>query len=154
MRVVAVDLGTRRIGVAVSDAGGIMATPYCTVERSGDVGADRARLADIVAELGAGLVVVGLPLSMDGSVGPAASAALNEADALRRILDVPVESHDERLTSVTAKRSLAAAGVTGRRRGRAARRSGAVDQAAAAVLLQSWLDSRHVRQAPPDAVAR
>ena len=154
MRAVAVDLGTQRIGVAVSDAGGIVATPYCTVERSGDLGADRARLAGIVAEVGAGTVVVGLPLSMDGTVGPAAAAALEEADALRRILEVPVECHDERLTSVTAHRSLAAAGVTGRRRGRAARRSGAVDQTAAAVLLQSWLDGRRVRQAPPDAVAR
>ncbi len=117
-----------------------MATPYGVIERSGDVSADRARVADIVAEVGAGLVVVGLPLSMDGRRGPAARAALDEAEALRQVLDVPVESHDERLTSVSANRSLDAAGVTGRRR-RQAREAGAVDQAAAAVLLQSWLDS-------------
>ncbi len=140
MRVVALDLGTRRIGVAVSDAGGIMATPYSTIERSGDVSADRARVADIVSEVGAGLVLVGLPLSMDGRKGPAARAALEEAEALRQVLDVPVEPHDERLTSVSANRSLDEAGVTGRRR-RRAREAGAVDQAAAAVLLQSWLDS-------------
>ena len=118
-----------------------MATPYGVIERSRDVSADRARVADIVAEVGAGLVVVGLPLSMDGRKGPAARAALDEAEALRQVLDVPVESHDERLTSVSANRSLDAAGVTGRRR-RQAREAGAVDQAAAAVLLQSWLDSR------------
>jgi len=141
MRAVALDLGTRRIGVAVSDAGGAMATPYSVIERSGDVGADRARVAEIVSEVGAGMVVVGLPLSLDGRKGPAARAALEEAEALREVLDVPVESHDERLTSVTANRSLTEAGVTGRRRQRA-RKAGAVDQAAATVLLQSWLDTR------------
>ncbi|HEV2758417.1 MAG TPA: Holliday junction resolvase RuvX [Acidimicrobiales bacterium] len=141
MRAVALDLGTRRIGVAVSDAGGIMATPYSVIQRSGDVSADRAKVAEIVHEVGAGLVVVGLPLSLDGSEGPAARAALEEADALRQVLDVPVECHDERLTSVTANRSLTEAGVTGRKR-RRAREAGAVDQAAAAVLLQSWLDTR------------
>ena len=118
-----------------------MATPYGVIQRSGDVSADRARVAEIVSEVGAGLVVVGLPLSLAGSEGPAARAALEEADALRQVLDVPVECHDERLTSVTANRSLTEAGVTGRRR-RKARKAGAVDQAAAAVLLQSWLDTR------------
>ena len=107
---------------------------------SGDVRADRARVAEVVAEVEAGLVVVGLPLSLDGSEGPAARAALEEADALRQVLDVPVECHDERLTSVTANRALTEAGVTGRRRQKA-RKAGAVDQAAATVLLQSWLDS-------------
>ena len=118
-----------------------MATPYSVIERSGDVSLDRARVADIVAEVAAGLVIVGLPLSMDGRKGPAARAALEEAEALRQVLDVPVESLDERLTSVTANRSLTEAGVTGKRRQRA-RRAGAVDQAAATVLLQSWLDAR------------
>ena len=141
MRILALDLGTRRIGVAVCDAGGIMATPYSTIERSGDAVADRARVAAAVEEVGARLVVVGLPLSMDGRTGPAASGALREAEALREILDVPVETHDERLSSVTANRVLAEAGVRGRRRSRAARHSGAVDQVAAAVVLQSWLDA-------------
>lgn len=140
MRVLGLDLGTRRIGVAVSDAGGIMATPYSVIERSGDPAADRSRVAELVAEVGAGAVVVGLPLSLDGGIGPAAAAALEEADALRGVLDVPVECHDERLTSVAANRSLSAAGLTGRRR-RRARQAGVVDQTAAAVLLQSWLDA-------------
>lgn len=118
-----------------------MATPYSTIQRSGDVHADRAKVVDLVAEVEAGLVVVGLPLSLDGSEGPAARAALEEADALRQLLNVPVECQDERLTSVTANRSLTEAGVTGRRRQKA-RKAGAVDQAAAAVLLQSYLDSR------------
>ncbi len=118
-----------------------MATPYSVIERSGDVEADRARIAEVVSEVGAGLLVVGLPLSMDGRKGPAAQAALAEADALREVLDLPVECHDERLTSVSANRSLTEAGVTGRRRAKA-RKAGAVDQAAATVLLQSWLDSQ------------
>jgi putative Holliday junction resolvase len=118
-----------------------MATPYCTIHRSGDVKADRARVAEIVAEAEAALVVVGLPLSMDGSEGPAARAAREEIEALRQVLDVPVEGQDERLTSVSANRSLTEAGLTGRRR-KKARAAGAVDQAAAAVLLQSWLDTR------------
>lgn len=117
-----------------------MATPYSVIERSGDPAADRARVADIVGETGAGMVLVGLPLSLDGRKGPAAVAALDEAEALRAVLDVPVECHDERLSSVSANRALTAAGVTGRRR-RKARHAGAVDQAAATVVLQSWLDS-------------
>lgn len=141
MRTLALDLGSRRIGVAVSDSGGIMATPYSVIERSGDPVADRARVAAAVAEVDAGRVVVGLPLSMDGTVGPAAEAAVAEAAALRELLDVPVDLQDERLTSVSANRSLVAAGVTGRRRSRAARRAGAVDSTAAAIVLQSWLDA-------------
>ena len=118
-----------------------MATPYSVIERSGDVSADRARLAEIVAEVGAGVVVVGLPLSLDGRKGPAARAALDEAEALRQVLDVPVETYDERLSSVSANRALTEAGVRGRRRTKA-RQAGAVDQAAATVVLQSWLDGR------------
>lgn len=118
-----------------------MATPYSVIQRSGDVSADRARVAEIVADVGAGMVLVGLPLSMDGRKGPAARAALEEAEALRTVLDVPVETHDERLTSVSANRALTEAGVTGRRSHRA-RKAGAVDQTAAAVMLQSWLDAR------------
>lgn len=134
------DLGTRRIGVAVSDSGGVLATPYSMIERSGDVAADRARIADVVRELEAGTVVVGLPLSLDGSRGPAATAALAEVDALREVLHVPVQTHDERLSTVSAQRSLAASGLKGARR-----RRKVVDQVAAAVLLQSWLDARAVR---------
>ena len=137
MRVVGLDLGARRIDVAVSDSGGVLATPYTVIPRSGDDVADRGRIADVVRELAAEAVVVGLPLSLDGSVGPAAAAAEAEAVALRQVLDVPVECYDERLSTVSAERSLAASGVKG-----AARRRKVVDQVAAAVLLQSWLDSR------------
>ncbi|MHB8670695.1 MAG: Holliday junction resolvase RuvX [Acidimicrobiales bacterium] len=137
MRVVALDLGSRRVGVAVSDAGGRLASPHATVARTGDADADVEVLAGIVTELGAQRVVVGLPLSLDGSDGRAARTARAEALALAERVSVPVETHDERLTTVTAQRQLREAHP--RRSGRARRR--VVDQSAAAVLLQSWLDA-------------
>lgn len=137
MRVMGIDLGARRIGLAISDEGGRLATPAGTLERSGDRASDHARLAAAAAELGAEEVVVGLPLSLSGGVGPAARSALDEVEELRAALGVPVHTQDERFTTVTAARALR---ETGRpRRRRTAR--GAVDEAAAAVLLQAWLDA-------------
>ena len=136
-RVAALDLGARRIGVAFSDRGRTLASPWGTIERTGDLEADRRAVVDAVREVEASLVVVGLPLSLSGQAGPAARAALNEAAALRALLEplgVAVETVDERFTTVEAERALTAAG----RRGKAARRI--VDSAAAMVLLQAWLD--------------
>lgn len=135
MRVVGVDLGSRRVGVAVSDPTGTLASPHLVLERSGDVAADHRRLAEVVAELGAERVVVGLPLSLDGGSGPAAQAAAAEADAIAAVVGVPVETYDERLTTVYAQQALRAGGTSARRQ------RGVIDKAAAAVLLQSWLDT-------------
>ena len=136
-RVVGIDLGSRRVGVAVSDSAGSMAMPYEVLQRSAaGHEEDHRRLAELVEETGASLVVVGLPLSMDGSVGAAAAAALAEADELRGALAVPVETFDERLTTVSAARGLV------QRRMRADARRRVVDKVAAAVMLQAWLDSR------------
>lgn len=134
--VVGIDLGSRRIGVAVSDRTATLASPHAVVARSGDVAADHRRLAEITAEVGAVRMVVGLPISLDGSMGSAAQAAIAEADALAAVVGVPVETYDERLTTVTAQRSLRAGGT------RARRQRPVIDQAAAAVLLQAWLDGR------------
>ena len=136
MRVLALDLGTKRIGVAVSDRSGTIATPLTVLTRSGRTADDHARIAVLVAEEEAELVVVGLPLSLDGRSGPAAKAAQAETDLLAAALPVPVESFDERLTTVTAERALMEAGMRteGRRR--------VVDKVAAAVILQAWLDRR------------
>ncbi len=134
-----IDLGTRRIGVAVSDSAGTMALPRTTVTRSGDPTADRRRLVDLVVDEGAVVVVVGLPLSLDGTRGPAAVAAAEEAGLLRDLLapaGVDVELIDERLTTVTAHRALASGGADGRARRKV------VDEAAAAVLLEAWLAGR------------
>ncbi|HEX3947400.1 MAG TPA: Holliday junction resolvase RuvX [Acidimicrobiales bacterium] len=142
-RAVAVDLGERRIGVAVSDGAGTMAFPRPMIERRGDRAAEHRAIAEVVAESEAGVVVVGLPLSLDGRMGPAAKGARAEADELAVALaarpdtaGARVETFDERLTTVSATAALAQAG----KRGTARRRS--VDSAAAAVLLQAWLDGR------------
>ncbi len=138
-RSVGVDLGARRIGVAVSDATGSMAFPRPPIARHAERGLDHRAIAEVAAELGAEVVVVGLPLSLDGSRGPAARSVEEEAAALTTLLGargVRVETYDERFTTVTAESALASAGVGGRQR------RPRVDSAAATVLLQSWLDSR------------
>jgi len=137
VRVVGIDLGTRRIGVAVSDRSGTLASPCRTIERSGDAQRDRSALVALVEEEGAGRVVVGLPLSLDGRHGPAARAAQAEADALADLLapmGVGVETFDERFTTVTAQQALNAGG---RRR---QRQRAVIDQVAASVMLQAWLE--------------
>ena len=134
VRVLGLDLGTRRIGVSVSDPSGTLASPYQVLARSGVAAADHAAIANIVDEVGAELIVVGLPLSLSGAEGPAAQSARAEANALASAVKVPIELHDERLTTVVADRSMQRAGRGGRARRKV------VDQAAATVLLQSWLD--------------
>jgi len=152
-RVVGIDLGERRIGVSVSDSLRVLATPHCVITRSGDSTADHRAIAEVVSEFGAGLVVVGLPLSLAGGKGPAASAALAQASELQRSLGVPVVLHDERLTTVEAERKRRSAretaGVGRGARSRSQARPGpahrdrrpGIDALAATVLLQSWLDA-------------
>jgi putative pre-16S rRNA nuclease len=137
-RVLGVDLGSRRIGLAVSDPDGRVATPHSVIERSSDPAVDRRTILANAREAGASRVVVGLPLSLSGGVGPAAKAVLEEVDALRALAggEVTVETHDERLTTVIAERGMREAGVPGRARRRT------VDPAAATVMLQSYLESR------------
>ena len=137
-RAIGVDLGARRIGIAVSDPGGVLATPVTVLARTPDRPRLHRQIADLVDEYEAEVVVVGLPLSLDGSDGPAAVAARLEADEIAAAVRVPVALQDERLTTVTAHRLLAAAGVDERARRKV------IDSAAAAVLLQTWLDGRSV----------
>lgn len=139
-----VDLGARRIGLAVSDRSGRLASPAGVLERSPDRALDHAALSRRVAEEEADAVVVGLPLSLAGGHGPAARAVRDEVEALRAVLSVPVHTQDERFTTVSATRALREAGG-GRAVKAHRRRAGAVDEAAAAVLLQSWLDARRTR---------
>ncbi len=133
------DPGSRRVGVAVSDAARTMAFPRPGVARTGRADDDVAALADLARAEGVATVVVGLPRSLDGGLGPAARTVEAEVAALRRALapdGVAVETLDERFTTVTAGQRLAEAGVRG---GRA---RAAIDSAAATVLLQSWLERR------------
>lgn len=136
MRALGIDLGSKRVGVALSDSDGRLATPYEVVPRSGDRQRDHRRIADLAEEAGAECLVVGLPLSLDGSVGPAARAALDEAEELAAATGLPVETWDERLTTVTADRDLKALAL------KAPARRKVVDKLAAAIMLQAWLDHR------------
>jgi putative holliday junction resolvase len=137
-RALGLDLGERRIGVAISDSAGLLALPLCTIERTGDRGSDHAEVLRLVGEHGVGVVVVGLPMSLDGRIGPAARAVQSESETLSGELGpsgVDVVTHDERFTTIEADRALKATG----KKGKARRRT--VDQSAAAVLLQAWLET-------------
>lgn len=133
MRALGLDLGQRRIGVAVSDSGGRVATPIDTIDGRDRPAAWR-RVRELAAEWEAGVVVIGLPLSLDGTDGPAATQARADAAVIAKHVDLPVELHDERLTTVTAHRELQATNMSGKERRKV------VDMVAASVMLQSWLD--------------
>ena len=144
MRALGLDLGAKRIGVALSDSDGTLATPYEVLERSGDRARDHRRIAALADEAGARCLFIGLPLSLDGSTGPAAAAALAEADELGAASGLPIEMWDERLTTVTADRALIAQNL------KAPARRKVVDKLAAAIMLQAWLDHRRLT-APEDS---
>lgn len=135
MRILALDPGTVRIGVALSDELKLLATPLESLpaEPFADL---LERLRRLIREKEVELILVGMPRNMDGSYGPAALKVQEFVAALRSALTVPIQTWDERLTSVQAHRYLDATGV------RARHRRGKVDPIAAAILLQSYLDAR------------
>jgi putative Holliday junction resolvase len=139
VRIAALDIGEKRIGVAVSDPGGRVATPLKVLDAA--VLRDPGPLLRLLEEYGIGLVVVGLPLSLDGTEGPQARAVRASVARLGPALGVPVEFADERLSSAQARRALGDAGLSDRaKRGR-------IDMAAASLFLQSYLDARRASQA-------
>lgn len=139
-RVLGVDLGERRVGLALSDAGRVLASPYSVLARTRDRAALHQAILDVACDEECSTIVVGLPLSLDGTMGRAAQGAMAEVEVLRHRVGSgaapEIVVHDERLTTVTATHALIEAGV-----GRAARRA-LVDKVAAAVMLQAWLDAR------------
>ncbi|MGH2740125.1 MAG: Holliday junction resolvase RuvX [Actinomycetota bacterium] len=132
-RVLALDVGEARIGVAVSDPDRRVAVPAGAIRVVGGP-QDLRAVAAIVREQEATEVVVGHPLTLSGDRGPAARRAEEFADGLRAFLEVPIRLHDERLTTVEAERDLRDAGVTGPERRRV------IDQAAATLILRGYLD--------------
>jgi len=141
-RALGVDLGSRRIGIALSDPAGVVATPRAVLERGDDAADDDRRIVELAAELGADVIVVGLPRSLSGRLGPAARAVLAEVETIREIAaarGLSVETADERFSTAVAQRGITAAQP--RRRARRAARTEQVDAAAAAVILQSWLEA-------------
>jgi putative Holliday junction resolvase len=132
-----IDLGSRRIGVALSDPTRTVASPLEVLERQRTHADDHRAIVALAREHEAATIVVGLPLSLSGGIGPAARGVLAEVDEMQAAAgdDLAVKVFDERLTTVTAERSLGEAKMS-----RAERRD-VVDKVAAAVMLQSWLES-------------
>ena len=132
-RVLGLDLGDARIGVAISDDDRRLAVPLGTVRTGAP--ADLRAIAGLVQDRGVMLVVVGHPLLLAGEPGERARHAERFAEALGPVVGVPVVLHDERLSTVEAERQLRKTGAAGRKRRKA------IDRSAATVILQSWLDA-------------
>jgi putative holliday junction resolvase len=129
------DVGTKTVGVAVADELGLTAQPITVVRRS-SLKKDLADLLALARERSVDRFVVGLPLNMDGSEGPRAQATRKFGDALANASGLPIIYQDERLTTVAAERALLEADVS------RARRREVIDQVAATIILQGWLDAQ------------
>jgi len=136
-RALGVDLGEKRIGIALSDPTRTIASPHSVIKRSGNADVDRRAVLNIAREEGVTQLVVGLPLTLTGARRAAARAALAEIEALKALApDLMIEAFDERLTTAIAQRSLLEGDV------RRKDRKQVIDKVAAAVMLQSWLDGQ------------
>ncbi|TEU04859.1 MAG: Holliday junction resolvase RuvX [Dehalococcoidia bacterium] len=131
MAILGLDVGDKRIGVAFAD--GLLAIPLTVVDRAGEE-ADMEKLLALAREHGAERIVVGLPLSMNGSIGRQAEKVLAFSGALARHVDIPVDTWDERLSTVAAERLLLDTGM------KREKRKGKRDAMAAAIILQAYLD--------------
>ena len=138
MRILGLDIGEKRIGVAVSDPSGSVATPLAVIDARKALG-DSRELMRFVEDYEAELLVAGLPLSLDGSEGPQAARVRTAAERLATLVGLPLEFADERLSSTAARRAMTDAGVSDRDK------RGSVDMVAASIFLQSFLDARQRR---------
>jgi putative holliday junction resolvase len=143
MRSMGLDVGDKRTGIAVSDPLGILATPLLVLEHT-DTQADIAAILKIVREQGVEKIIVGLPHSMDGSIGIQAEKVKAFTELLKQRSPVSIEFRDERLTTVSAKRLKQESGT------KKAGKKSAYDAIAAAIILQSYLDEDIQRMPPPD----
>ncbi len=143
MRVLGLDIGERRIGVAVSDPGQRVASPVAVLDAT--VLYDPGPLLRLVSDYEVGLVVIGLPLSLNGTEGEQARRTRETGARIAEILGVPVTYADERLSSVEASRAMKAAGLSDREK------RGRIDMVAASLLLQSYLDRRIGSEGTPSA---
>ncbi len=138
MRVLGLDFGTERVGVAVSDELGIIAQPIEFIHRR-PAASLWERLRALHRDFSCERILIGMPRNMDGSYGPAAESVKQFIEQLRQEMDVPIQTWDERLSSVQANRVLLQANVSRKKR------RGNIDKMAAAVILQSYLDSGQLR---------
>ena len=141
-RVLGIDAGERRVGLALSDELGLLATPLAVLHRDGGLASVMKQISEITTREGVVFVVVGLPLNQDGSAGRQARRAEAFASIVRRALGLPVQLWDERLSTVEAMARARAIGYSVRR----LRERGTLDALAAAVILQEYLDSRKCEQ--------
>lgn len=135
MRILGLDVGSKTIGMAVSDELELIANTLSTLKRKG-MAQDLRDLAAVIAEQGVGAVVVGLPKNMNGSLGASAQMVLELVEELKRTVDLPVFTWDERLSTVAAERVLLEADMSRKKRKKV------IDQVAAVLILQGYLDSR------------
>ncbi|MDO8880772.1 MAG: Holliday junction resolvase RuvX [Coriobacteriia bacterium] len=139
MRVLGLDIGEVRVGVAVCDRDGKVASPVAVLDAR-ELARDTRTLSRIVEDYEAERLVVGMPLTMAGDEGPQAAAVRAEAERLAGALGLPLEYQDERLSSAEARRVMREAGMSEKEQ------RGALDKVAAAIVLQGWLDGRRGRE--------
>jgi putative Holliday junction resolvase len=139
VRAIGIDYGARRIGIALSDPTGTLASPLTVVERRKGKRPPLRRLEDIARESGAAQLVVGLPLDLDGREDDWCAETRWMGERLAERLGIPVDFVDERFTSTWAERAIRSAGLPRSKR----EEKGRVDAAAAALILQAWLDRSH-----------
>ena len=135
MRVIGLDLGSKRIGVALSNSDITVATPYEVIKRADNIEKDHIAILKIALEWEVNKIIVGLPISLDGTLGASAKSVINEIEKLKRLTDIPIQTHDERFTTVTAEQLLLQQNVT------RDKRKSVIDKVAAAIILQGWIDS-------------
>jgi len=135
MRILGLDVGSKTIGMAVSDELELVANTLFTLQRKG-MEQDLRRLAAVIAEQEVGAIVVGLPKNMNGSLGPSAQMVLELVEELKRTIAPPVITWDERLSNVAAEKALLEADMSRKKRKKV------IDQVAAVLILQGYLDSR------------
>ena len=139
MRAVGVDLGSKRIGISTSDASGTLASPHSVIQRGGSRSVDHLAIKSIVEEYGAEVVVVGLPVSMNGQMLQAAQLVLSEVEQISQVVGVSVVTFDERKSTVTADELLMQNNLNAQERRKI------IDKIAATVILQGWLDRRKIQ---------
>jgi putative holliday junction resolvase len=145
MRSLGLDIGDKRIGVALSDPLGLLASPLLVFEHK-DYTADIKMILQLAQQYQVEQIIVGLPQSMNGTIGPQAEKVKSFGDTLKQQSPIPVDFRDERLTTVEAKRMLQEASTKKQVKGKKIE----YDAAAAAVILQSFLNEAHPLEYPPD----
>lgn len=134
MRIMCLDVGKVRIGIAQSDPMQIIASPVEVLKRTQSINNDAKYVVNLAKTNEVGLIVVGLPLKLDGSAGESVAMAEEFAEKLRKFTDIPIEYQDERLSTMSAERILLEGNV------RRDKRKGVVDKIAATIILQNYLD--------------